>query len=122
MTFQYVGVKGDQRTERIFIFYSYKAQYMKKLFLDDIRNPEMIYDQDESKNFVVVRSYFEFVKYIQQNGLPEFISFDNDHELDENGEVAPDGYAAVKWLVFESNLDLRDLKFKVHSANPVAAE
>ena len=63
-----------------------------------------------------------FFKYIKQNGLPEFNSFDNDLGLDENGEVAPDGYAAAKWLVYESSLDLRNLKFKVHSANPVAAE
>ena len=62
------------------------------------------------------------MKYIEQNGLPEFISFDNDLGLDENGEVAPDGYAAAKWLVYESGLDIRKLQYKVHSANPVAAE
>jgi hypothetical protein len=54
--------------------------------------------------------------------LPHFISFDNDLGLDENGEVAPDGYAAAKWLVYESGLDLVNLKFNVHSANPVAAK
>ncbi|MBE7639559.1 hypothetical protein GUB10_04360 [Salegentibacter sp. BLCTC] len=95
---------------------------MKKLFLDDIRSPEMVFDKTVAKDFVVVRNYADFVKYIKQNGLPEFISFDNDLGLDENGEVAPDGYAAAKWLVYESGLDLRNLKFKVHSANPVAAE
>jgi len=42
--------------------------------------------------------------------------------LDENGEVASDGYAAAKWLVYESELDLQNLKFGVHCANPVAAE
>jgi hypothetical protein len=42
--------------------------------------------------------------------------------LDNRGEIAPDGYAAAKWLVYESGLDLRNLQFKVHSANPVAAE
>lgn len=26
-------------------------------------------------------------------------SYDNDLGLDESGEVAPDGYAAAKWLV-----------------------
>ncbi len=95
---------------------------MKRLFLDDIRTPEMIYEQAEANDFVVVRSYFEFVMYIQQNGLPEFISFDNDLGQDVNGEVAADGYAAAKWLVYESELDLQNLKFEVHSANPVAAE
>lgn len=95
---------------------------MKKLFLDDIRIPEMIYDPTESKDFILVKSYDEFIEYIQRNGLPEFISFDNDLGLNKAGEVAPDGYAAAKWLVYESGLDIHELQFKVHSANPVAAE
>ncbi|OEY72836.1 cyclic-phosphate processing receiver domain-containing protein [Salegentibacter salarius] len=95
---------------------------MKKLFLDDIRIPKMVYDTIEAKDFIVVRNYADFVKYIKQNGLPDFISFDNDLGLDESGEIAPDGYVAAKWLVYESGLDLRELQFKVHSANPVAAE
>jgi hypothetical protein len=32
----------------------------------------------------------------------------------------PDGYACAKWLVYESGIDLTELKFHVHSANPVA--
>ena len=36
--------------------------------------------------------------------------------------MAPDGYAAAKWLVFDSGLDIKNLKFYVHSANPVAAQ
>lgn len=95
---------------------------MKKLFLDDIRTPEMVYNSNEAKDFIVIRNYADFVKYIKQNGLPDFISFDNDLGLDENGEVAADGYAAAKWLVYESGLDLRELQFNVHSANPVAVE
>lgn len=82
----------------------------------------MVYDTIEAKDFIVVRNYADFVKYIKQNGLPDFISFDNDLGLDESGEIAPDGYVAAKWLVYESGLDLRELQFKVHSANPVAAE
>lgn len=95
---------------------------MKKLFLDDIRTIEMVYDQTMEKEFDIVRTYEDFVHYIEKNGLPEFISFDNDLGLDENNEVAKDGYAAAKWLVYKSGLDLRNLKFKVHSANPVAAD
>lgn len=82
----------------------------------------MVYDATMADEFHIVRTYKQFVAYIQQNGLPPFISFDNDLGMDEAGkEVAPDGYAAAKWLVYESGLDLRNLKFKVHSANPVAA-
>ena len=95
---------------------------MKRLFLDDIRKVEWIYDAELATEFEVVRNYDEFVYFIQKNGLPDFISFDNDLGLDEKGKIAPDGYAAAKWLVYESGLDLKNLKFKVHSANPVAAE
>ena len=95
---------------------------MKKLFLDDIRDPDMIYNKTEAKDFVVVLSYNEFLNYIREIGLPDFISFDNDLGLDEAGVIALDGFAIAKWLVYESGLDLRNLKFKVHSANPVAAE
>jgi len=95
---------------------------MKKLFLDDIRTIEMVYDKSEESKFDIVRTYDEFVQYIRSKGFPKFISFDNDLGLDEKGNVAPDGYAAAKWLVYESELDLINLEFKVHSANPVAAE
>ena len=95
---------------------------MKKLFLDDIRTIEMVYDKSMVKEFDIVRTYKEFIEYVKTNGLPDFISFDNDLGEDENGIIAPDGYACVKWLVYESGLDLTNLKFNVHSANPVAAE
>ncbi len=95
---------------------------MKKLFLDDIRTIAMVYPNAGEYEFDIVRTYDDFVAYIKDKGLPPMISFDNDLGLDEKGAVAPDGYAAAKWLVYESGLDLRELKFKVHSANPVAAE
>ncbi len=95
---------------------------MKKLFLDDIRTIDMVYDKSMESEFDIVRTYEDFVDYILKNGLPDFISFDNDLGLGEDGEVAPDGYAAAKWLVYESGLDLINLKFNVHSANPVAAK
>ncbi|MEM9928690.1 MAG: cyclic-phosphate processing receiver domain-containing protein [Bacteroidota bacterium] len=95
---------------------------MKKLFLDDVRTIDMIYDKSRESEFVIVRTYNQFVAYITKHGLPEFISFDNDLGLNEHGEVALDSYAAAKWLVYESGLDLHNLQFRVHSANPVAAE
>lgn len=77
---------------------------MPKLFLDDIRTIEMVYDKSMESEFNIVRDYYSFVKYINVNGLPDFISFDNDLGLGEDGEVAPDGLAAAKWLV--NNQDL----------------
>ncbi len=95
---------------------------MKKLFLDDIRTIEMVYDKSQKDEFDIVRTAAEFVAYIKTNGLPNYISFDNDLGLDQHGNLAPDGYACVKWLVYESGLNLTKLEYKVHSANPVAAE
>lgn len=92
-----------------------------KLFLDDIRDVKMVYKKLTDDDFVIVRNFADFKKVILENGLPELISFDNDLGLDENGNIAEDGYAAAKWLVYESRLDLENLKFNVHSANPVAA-
>ena len=93
-----------------------------KLFLDDIRNVKMVYKNLKEEDFVIVRNFKDFKQVIIENGLPELISFDNDLGLDENENIAEDGYAAAKWLVYESGIDLRNLKFNVHSANPVAAQ
>lgn len=95
---------------------------MKKLFLDDVRTIDMVYPNSSEDEFDIVRSYSAFVAHIKQYGLPDYISFDNDLGLDEHGEIAPDGLAAAKWLVYESGFDLKNLTFAVHSANPVAAE
>ncbi len=95
---------------------------MKKLFLDDVRTIDMVYDKSMESEFDIVRTYSAFVDYVKANGLPNYISFDNDLGLGKDGRVAPDGLAAAKWLVYESGLDIRNLEFKVHSANPVAAE
>lgn len=92
------------------------------LFLDDVRTVEMVYRHPEKYDFVIVRTYAAFVDYIKANGLPKYISFDNDLGLGDDGKVAPDGYAAAKWLVYESGFDLMELDYYVHSANPVATE
>ncbi|MGD1848097.1 MAG: hypothetical protein ACFB10_22100 [Salibacteraceae bacterium] len=46
----------------------------------------MVYPGREAE-FVVVRTYWDFVDYILAHGLPYFISFDNDLGLDENGSA-----------------------------------
>ena len=82
---------------------------MKKLYLDDLWvTPE---------GFDRVYNYEDFVEYITQNGLPDFISFDHDLGEDESG------YDCAKYLVeycIEHNLSLP--KFSVHSQNPVGKE
>ncbi|MBX0335537.1 hypothetical protein K3G39_20085 [Pontibacter sp. HSC-14F20] len=92
------------------------------LFLDDIRTVDMVYSNMAESDFFIVRNFEDFKSVIREKGLPDFISFDNDLGLDSEGNVAPDGYAAAKWLVYESGLNLSELKFYVHSANPVASQ
>ncbi|PQJ80313.1 cyclic-phosphate processing receiver domain-containing protein [Polaribacter porphyrae] len=92
-----------------------------KLFLDDIRNVDMIYKNSFRKGFITVRSFNEFKKHIEINGSPSFISFDNDLGIDSKNKLLKDGYDCAKWLVYKSKLDLINLNFKVHSANPVAS-
>lgn len=81
----------------------------KKLYLDDIRPIPF--------GFVGVRSYSEFVTFIEQNGLPDFISF--DHDLGEEKT----GYDCAKMLV-EYCLDRQITLpyFAVHSQNPVGKQ
>lgn len=101
---------------------------MTLLFLDDLRNPtDCLYFSRLNVNleiylqeWQVVRSYTEFVKWIETNGLPDFISFDHDlglPKLPENEEQ--NGMTCAKWLVnycMDYNLKLPD--FVVHSSNP----
>lgn len=56
----------------------------------------------------------EFINYINENGLPEFISF--DHDL---GAGLPKGLDCARWLISycEKN-NLKIPQFFVHSANP----
>jgi hypothetical protein len=93
---------------------------MYRLFLDDIRVVKDVFPQMQEQDFIIVRSYAEFVSEIKSNGLPVFISFDNDLGADDQGNVLPEGYDCAKWLVYESGIDITGLKFNVHSANPVA--
>ena len=119
---------------------------MKKLFLDDIRNPKDAaglapqYAQLYFQDWDIVRNYTEFVEYIQTNGVPDLISFDHDladehyQDLfsdknwmnpDSKVELSYDDYAektglhCAKWLVdFCMDSGLKLPQYIVHSANP----
>lgn len=77
------------------------------IYLDDIRQPKT------QRDWVVLRSFDEFVQYITEHGPPEYISF--DHDL---GEDVPSGMDCAKWLV---NNGIVPKGYNVHSANPVGA-
>ena len=94
-----------------------------KLFLDDYRFPHDVYPDTDENEFDSVRSYDDFVEYIEQNRLPSFISFDNDLGFDvKRRKISKTGFEAAKWLVQESGLDLTNFKFKVHSSDPSAED
>lgn len=100
----------------------FPAMHPRGLFLDDERLPEDVtWVRLEDAPYAVVRTYDEFVAYVEEHGIPEFISFDNDL-----GCRGGEGRNCAKWLV-EAVLDGRahfpsDFRFTVHSKNPVAAE
>lgn len=53
------------------------------LFLDDIRNITQVPEISAVAGYwVVVRSYEEFCKTIEEKGIPQFISYDHDLCLD----------------------------------------
>lgn len=119
---------------------------MKNLFLDDYREPidcaSYMYRKGVDckiyhAEWDIVRSYGQFVKWIETNGMPKMISFDHDlgdvaelkeslpveeyFDIDNNREY--NGMDCAKWLVeycMERNLLLPYCV--VHSANPAGTE
>lgn len=114
------------------------------IYLDDIRQPFSSYYMTGDVRYnllqwVIVRSYDEFVNYITKNGLPELISFDHDLSdvhydlLGQTDFISWDeyyftndremtGYDCAKWLCdycFDNQKKIPD--FLVHSANTVGA-
>lgn len=112
---------------------------MRKLFLDDIRNPKDcangLVPSHMNKiywgtDWFIVRSHNEFVDWITENGLPDFISFDHDladihYTMDFSKDITNQGtektgYDSAKWLgeyCMDKKLNLPN--FVVHSQNPV---
>lgn len=86
-----------------------------RIFLDDERMVHDVYK--ESYDFVTVRNLEEFKRVIFDRGVPTFISFDHDLGEDEHGAVRPGGYDVAKWLVYEMELDISEMDYKVHSWN-----
>jgi hypothetical protein len=99
------------------------------LFLDDKRTPQKhltyllgingfgnLYTELE---WVIVKSFDEFLVTITERGLPDRISF--DHDLgNSNDIVLPDGNDCCKWLIeycLNNNLPF-NTECKYHSANP----
>jgi len=107
------------------------------LMLDDIRSMSDVRKYTKlpdvpNEQWVIVRSYNEFVDTINKLGLPTFVSFDHDlsdvhygHGL--RGDEIPyhtykekTGLHCAKWLVdYCSKLGVKHPSYTVHSMNPV---
>lgn len=90
-----------------------------KLFLDDVRNVEWVYPDQDARQYQVCRSFQEAVALCEKRGCPDFISF--DHDLGENTATGMD---FAHWLVqrdLTSEFMPADFQWKVHSANPIGA-
>jgi hypothetical protein len=108
---------------------------MKKLFLDDVRSAEMVFMNtidpiyENNDEWEIVRSFNEFVSYIEENGLPELISFDHDldfehYKLENQQDIdyekieVKTGFHAAQWLInYCTDNKLKLPKYKVHSMN-----
>lgn len=93
------------------------------LFLDDERMPSEVFWITLPKvSFVIVRSYHEFIDYIETNGVPVFVSFDHDlGDYTDKGEKT--GYDCAKWLIdycFDNGEAIPD--FETHTMNPIGGE
>lgn len=85
---------------------------MKMIFLDDLRIPSDIYSTGD---WVVIRSYAEFVEYATENHAEiDLISFDHDLGTDKTGY---DAVCFVEYLVREGKFPNCET-FLAHSANP----
>lgn len=89
------------------------------LFLDDIRPPEFVISDGKNMKIIHAKSYEKFVKYIEENGLPDKIYFDHDLGYAEGKS----GYDCAKFLVdYCITHDKKLPKYHVHSMNPVGKE
>lgn len=84
-----------------------------KIFLDDLRMPTDIYPNTDNSSWHIARNLAEFKELIALYGIPEYISFDNDL-----GASLEEGKDAAKWMVYEKQLNISLMNFKVHSTNP----
>lgn len=88
----------------------------QKLFIDDERFPPA---HNESE-WAVVRTSAQAIAWVQEHGVPEFISFDHDLGGDDTAMLF------VHWLI-DFDLDHpgsipKDFAFEVHSQNSVGVQ
>jgi len=92
-----------------------------KLFLDDIRFPA-------TADWIIARNMDDAVWYVQNHGVPGFISFDHDLADDHyiiGQKHEKTGYDFAKWFcdhIMDNEIELPEtFGYVVHSMNPVGA-
>jgi hypothetical protein len=115
------------------------------LWLDDQRDPykylntksksatfernKQFYDnllKQYNVNFIWGKNIYQFIDYIEKNGIPQFVSFDHDlnnrgggEGLSDEQKINNNGVNCAKWLFNYCKQIGQPLpKFYVHSANP----
>ncbi len=107
------------------------------LFLDDIRDPEVVTWVSLPKvEWTVVRSFKEFTDVLKKKGIPNYVAYDHDlcdqhyqpvkvlnqRNIDYNKYKEKTGYECCKYLVNECmKRGIKHPEFAVHSMNPVGA-
>jgi len=116
-----------------------------KLFLDDIRIPRDVFTYIRNSiyletDWIIVRDYDSFVKFITENGLPDLITFDHDLGIEHypklknpNWSKEPinydkfsekTGYDCAKWLmnyILDNNIKKLP-EILIHTQNPVGGK
>jgi hypothetical protein len=103
------------------------------LFLDDFRDPEDCFEYMRHipyimEDWIIVRDYDEFVKTIQEKGIPNIISFDYDLAdihyknqiiIDYSQYTEKTGYHCAKWLIYYCIDNKKELPatILIHSLN-----
>lgn len=101
-----------------------------RLFLDDVREPKSVtWVEIPTGPWTIVRNYQDFVRTIENRGIPDFISFDHDlayeHYQNQLGGKFTEktGLDCAKWLIeYCATFGHRIPDFAVHSMNPVGKE
>ena len=110
------------------------------LYLDDCRKPKISFGDTKHNNYlldwVIVKSYDEFITYVTNNGVPDMVSFDHDlaHEHYEHQNVdlqaiygtfkEMTGFHCAQWLIYyciDNNLNLPEIVM-IHSMSTVGAK
>lgn len=112
--------------------YIKQSEYIKEakagvlVWIDDIRDPyEPIWQNWIKKNFGTnnfditwIKSYKEFVKFVDKNGLPSNVSFDHDLGDIEDPNNEKTGYDCAKYIVDYCMDNDRDIpNYRIQSDN-----